>query len=956
MNHVYRIIWNRARSCWQVVSELTKSTGKTKRRKCRSLQRMTLGLGCVLVVGVMPLGSLAYAAESEGEEQQTDYDLPALTVEAKRPEWESKLSPGTVTIIRPEDYKGEQKSLPDLLKDVPGVHVREVNGKGQYTTVSVRGSTAAQVGLFVDGVLFNLGGDAAADISTIPIKNVERIEVYRGYIPARFGGTFMGGVINIVTKRPTKENITASIGQRSYGGYIGSLQVDAPLGSGSLMVGINREQSEGDFKYKNYASDEQVAAYASQIEQRKNSLTTVADQGIATFNNVDTRSGYETVATKQTLSDAQAEYYRNNPEEWVKFATEALPGGQTALYEAEYQALYDYGYQRLITSKIYTGDSSANPNGIISDVKGYAQTYYRELYNDMSINISYAEIAADPAKYLDVYANYVAKINTEFWQPDGTMMQSLMADIEKYEKLKAELGDGTRWRRYNDYKNTDAIVKWQDDHWTVKGAWKEIDRHLPQQLWDTPGMEFAGISSGRDADAHGETGRSVNMDKKQKITTKELQVGRRDNVGNLEWGWSANYLDSNKSYRNNSRWFKDLSYYWKIPFREWSRYDSDRWGGMLDGTYKAGDNHLIEFMVNYSDEKMHIAGSMVTDGTNPDTVRYRTFYKQKMFNAQVQDTIALGKGGDLWLTPSIRYNSSTTFGSSPLEGDYQHKWNQQAEETQSKTTWQLALKKQVNDNFALRATGGTYFRLLNLYEIAGDGAGILPAPRSDLNGNLISLFPLPEEGKQWDVSALWDGRTLGADSKLQLTYFGRNAKNLLQLWRYGYDYWSYSNSAEGRARGVEMQANLKWDKWDLDLAATYTDTKARIKNDSPTGTNTYRNAKQAYAPEWEGSLRLGYRPDNRTLLFSEVKYLGEMFTESTKVNSSNQWYGQDALTTIGLGAKYKFYQGLEVIVGVNDVFNKGPKLKAYNNLQSEGYNVAFPIQGRTYYATMSYTF
>lgn len=98
------------------------------------------------------------------------FKMEGVTVEARRPDWEQKLSPGTVTVIRPEQYKGEQKSLPDLLKNVPGVHVREVNGKGQYTTVTVRGSTAAQVGVFVDGVLSNLGGDAAVDISTIPVK------------------------------------------------------------------------------------------------------------------------------------------------------------------------------------------------------------------------------------------------------------------------------------------------------------------------------------------------------------------------------------------------------------------------------------------------------------------------------------------------------------------------------------------------------------------------------------------------------------------------------------------------------------------------------------------------------------------------------------------------------------------------------------------------------------------
>lgn len=146
----------------------------------------------------------SWAAGSISPSGSMEFTLPGVTVEAKRPEWEDKLSPGTVTVIKPEDYRGEQKTLPDLLKQVPGVHVREVNGKGQYTTVTVRGSTAAQVGVFVDGVMTNLGGDSAVDISTIPVKNVERIEVYRGYIPARFGGTFIGGVINVVTKNQRK--------------------------------------------------------------------------------------------------------------------------------------------------------------------------------------------------------------------------------------------------------------------------------------------------------------------------------------------------------------------------------------------------------------------------------------------------------------------------------------------------------------------------------------------------------------------------------------------------------------------------------------------------------------------------------------------------------------------------------------------------------------------------------
>ena len=220
---------------------------------------IAVSLGC----GFADSMSVAYAEEAAAvmeaaDDELMDFDLGSLTVEARRPDWESKLSPGTMNIVRPDDFKGEQKSLPDLLLTVPGVHVREVNGKGQYTTVTMRGSTAAQVGIFIDGVLANLGGDTAVDLSTIPVKNVERVEVYRGYVPSRFGGTFMGGVINIVTKKPETTNVSLELGKSSYGGKRGSMEITAPLGSGSLMVATNYESSDGDFKYKNYAADRYI--------------------------------------------------------------------------------------------------------------------------------------------------------------------------------------------------------------------------------------------------------------------------------------------------------------------------------------------------------------------------------------------------------------------------------------------------------------------------------------------------------------------------------------------------------------------------------------------------------------------------------------------------------------------------------------------------------------------------
>jgi vitamin B12 transporter len=879
-----------------------------------SKRALAFGVCCTLALGMAPglsvpgSSGIVHAAEAGGEPSQEtqdtvaadpgqaqEYALEAITVEAKRPDWESKLSPGTVTIIRPDDYKGEQKTLPDMLKDVPGVHVREVNGKGQYTTVSVRGSTAAQVGLFVDGVLFNLGGDAAADISTIPVKNVERIEVYRGYIPARFGGTYMGGVINIVTKRPSQDNISASVGQRSWGGYTSSLQIDAPLGTGSLMVGVNRDQSEGDFRYKNF----------------------------------------------------QAPYlYAPIVKEYEAMVADKLPSYNRKLDELKTDFGIDIGWEYFKT---------------LEEVQ-QAATVGSDFYN--------AIVAATDT---DTANTLITDSSWFVYDPD---FQKKWWDKKMADPNNRGVDKELRWRKNNDYKNTDAIIKWQDDHWTAKATWKKIDRHLPWGLWASNGG-YGNPNTSLDLDDFGLMGM-----RRQELTATELLVGRRETAGNLEWGWSVNYLDQNKDYRNESYdpiKHDNSSYpYFKRPLAIWSSYDSRRAGGVIDGSYKAGDRHLLEFMVNWSKEKMDVDGSQLdidNDSTKVELtdarLRFRNYFEQTLFNIQLQDTVTLNKAEDFWFTPSVRYNSSTVLGRSTrmIEKDPNHTYFSHTDEQKdSKVTWQAALKKQVSDKLTLRSTVGTYYRLLNLYEIAGDGAGIIPRPiyAKDYEKGLVSAFPLPEEGTQWDVSAIWEDRMLGADANIQLTYFGRKSDNLLQLYRFGFDYFSYSNAAKGRVNGAELQTNLSWDKWDMNLAATYTHMKAQRKFNNPTGDNIYYDMPVTYLPEWEGSLRLTYRPDQKTSVFTELKYMDKMF-----VSESFEWK-QNALTTVGLGVKHKVTNDLHVMMGVNDLLNKGPKLRLVRSgLDPNGdpfdstkwpteidypLNTDHPTQGRTYYVTMQYKY
>lgn len=902
-----------------------------------------LMLSACLSLSVVYQGGIAHAEETENGIDV--YDMGELTVVADRPEWEEVLSPGSVTVIEPKKIEGEQKTLPEVLKDVPGIHVREVNGKGQYTTVSVRGSTASQVGVFVDGILTNLGGDAAADISAIPIDNVERIEVYRGYIPARFAGTYIGGVINIITKKPDKEHVSLELGKSSFGGDKASVEFVAPLGSGSLMVGATHEDSNGRFKYKNYSADKA----ASDVQREINSQNNV----IVNFNsdNVDIYS------ESAGLSDSQKNYYKANEAEWVNYVQSGSFGNAVAANAAV----------RL----------SAENFSNIPDIENYVQSY-KAAYLALGIPESDWLLAAkadwnneisslgviDAGAKNNIISNYVTdyKNNTiKGMEKDANPLTSerlarYRAAMERLKERKAKLSDSERWRKYNDFKKSNVILKWQDKNWTIKGSYNKIDRHLPDSLWGGDVMNIPDKAM-------------VDVDnlyyydsRRQVIENKELLLQHRQETGKLEWGVTANYLHSDKNYRAEALSLMGERDAQDVPLRLWSNYKSDRYNVQLDGSYKLTNNQMLDFQTNYSHEKLKVSGSLM-DEVLGDTVigqslgAMRDRYEQDMFNIQLQDTITLDKKSTWFLSPSVKYNQSTITGFSngkrfSAVTYSKFPWlSQKDKQRDGKATWQIALKKVFDEHWTVRTTGGTYYRLLNMFEIAGDGAGILPRPYTG-----GSVFPTPEQGKQFDFSVNWKGDTLGAKANATVTYFWRDTDDMLQLERYGKDYSCYFNDRRGKAHGIEAQWSMKWKKFALEMKGTY--TKLSVQGKETASGSGYSDMWPTYQPKWEGTARFTYSPTDRWTLFSELQYSGEYFTCSSKGSAADDpyLYGRpvSALTRINLGVKWQPVKDVQISLGCNDIFNRGPQQKIY--AASGCYNTEYPLQGRTYYAVVKYTF
>ena len=158
--------------------------------------------------------------------------------------------PASVTVIRVADYKDEVKTVEDLLADQAGVEVKRYGGLGSFSTVSIRGSSSSQVLVFLDGVLLNRSIGGGVDLSTIPLSNVDFIEVYRGVTPARFGASGMAGVINIRTKRagPESSSFIKSL-YGSFGTYGGSVFHSERRENFDFLFSSDYLSSEGDYKF-----------------------------------------------------------------------------------------------------------------------------------------------------------------------------------------------------------------------------------------------------------------------------------------------------------------------------------------------------------------------------------------------------------------------------------------------------------------------------------------------------------------------------------------------------------------------------------------------------------------------------------------------------------------------------------------------------------------------------------
>jgi vitamin B12 transporter len=113
--------------------------------------------------------------------------------------------PPVIIIDRAEIERSQALDVADLLRFHAGVEIARNGGPGQVTSVFIRGANSNHTLVMIDGVKVNPGTAGGAALQNITPELVERIEIVKGPRSSLHGSEAIGGVINIITRRATRD-------------------------------------------------------------------------------------------------------------------------------------------------------------------------------------------------------------------------------------------------------------------------------------------------------------------------------------------------------------------------------------------------------------------------------------------------------------------------------------------------------------------------------------------------------------------------------------------------------------------------------------------------------------------------------------------------------------------------------------------------------------------------------
>jgi len=152
-----------------------------------------------------------------------------------------------VSVITKDDIELlNAHTLADVLNTVNGVQIAST-GVNNEAYVSIQASEQRHVAVFMDGIPLNNLSNFIAEVGSIPVEHIEKIEIIKGPASSAWGSS-LGGVINIITKSPggnekVSGKLSASYGEEDTGDF--RAKISGKKGKFGYYLTAGRQQTDG---------------------------------------------------------------------------------------------------------------------------------------------------------------------------------------------------------------------------------------------------------------------------------------------------------------------------------------------------------------------------------------------------------------------------------------------------------------------------------------------------------------------------------------------------------------------------------------------------------------------------------------------------------------------------------------------------------------------------------------
>jgi vitamin B12 transporter len=200
--------------------------------------------------GSVPAAPVAAADANAAAEQPATALSPIVVTAVRGPQALANTIPQTALFDQQDIADTTATDLPGLLQLAPGAQISRTGGPGSTASLSLRGASATQSLVLIDGVRVDSVSLGAAQLAQIPLDQVDHVEVVNGNVSALYGSGAIGGVVQVFTKdggdHPPRFNF--SLGYGSYHTQTQTLGANGALdqdGRTTFSIALARTKDDG---------------------------------------------------------------------------------------------------------------------------------------------------------------------------------------------------------------------------------------------------------------------------------------------------------------------------------------------------------------------------------------------------------------------------------------------------------------------------------------------------------------------------------------------------------------------------------------------------------------------------------------------------------------------------------------------------------------------------------------